>query len=278
MNLSLEDARHSAVASAKEILALGRRMAENGRLQKIEFVSTVGIAGKRSGALPETWIEEPREFHNTYERAKSDAEDMVRHAIKQEGLPITVHRPSMVIGDSRDGRVIHFQIFYFICEFLSGRRTLGLYPDFGDMCLDTIPAYQYSDAIVAASRDRTTVGKIFHACSGPEGALRLEALAVAVRAAFADYGLTLPRPKRIPQYCFALMAGLAARLAPPTQRKALATLPVYLDYLADQQCFSNTAFREWTAMRGQRLPGADDYLPQVLHYYLVHRYPRTPDR
>ena len=192
MNLSLEEARRSAVASAREILGFARKMADAGRLEKIEFVSTVGIAGKRVGSLPETWIDEPREFHNTYEQAKSEAEDLVRHAVEHEGLPITVHRPSMVIGDSRDGRVIHFQIFYFICEFLSGRRTLGLYPDFGDVRLDIIPADRVAGAIVAASGDNSTTGRIFHLCSGPD-APRLEALKTTVCRAFADHGLAIPR-------------------------------------------------------------------------------------
>ena len=54
----------------------------------------------------------------------------------QAGLPATIHRPSMVVGDSQTGKVIHFQVFYHLCEFLSGRRTLGIVPDTGDAALD----------------------------------------------------------------------------------------------------------------------------------------------
>lgn len=273
MNLSIEDARRSAVGSAQETVHFARRLAAAGRLRKFEYVSTVGVAGKRPGALPEIWMDEPRDFHNTYEQAKAEAEEIVRSAIVNEGLPVTMHRPSMVIGDSRDGRIIHFQIFYFICEFLSGRKTLGLYPDFGEVRLDVIPVDWVAEAIVAASRDPQTAGRIFHLCSGPELAPRLEDLKANVRTAFKAHGLSVPPGIRLPRRWFAALARLAARLAPASQRKALATLPIYLDYLADRQGFDNTEYTAWLASRGMNSPRAEDYLPGILGYYLNKRYP-----
>jgi len=273
MNLSIEDARRSAVGSAQATVDFARRLAAAGRLSKFDYVSTVGVAGKRPGALPEIWMDEPRAFHNTYEQAKAEAEEIVRRAIVDEGLPVTVHRPSMVIGDARDGRIIHFQIFYFICEFLSGRKTLGLYPDFGEVRLDVIPANWVAEAIVAASRDPQTAGRIFHLCSGPELAPRLEELKAAVRTAFTAHRMRVPPDIRLPRGVFAALARMAARLAPASQRKALSTLPIYLDYLADRQGFDNAAYTGWLASRGLRLPLAADYLPRVLGYYLDKRYP-----
>jgi thioester reductase-like protein len=273
MNLSIEDARRSAVGSAQATVEFARRLATAGRLQKFEYVSTVGVAGKRPGALPEIWMDESREFHNTYEQAKAEAEDVVRSAIVDEGLPVTVHRPSMVIGDSRDGRIIHFQIFYFICEFLSGRKTLGLFPDFGEVQLDVIPVDWVAEAIVASSRDPATAGRIFHLCSGPDRAPRLEALKATVRSAFKAHGLSVPLGIRLPRGGFAALARLAARLAPAAQRKALSTLPIYLDYLADRQGFDNTEYLKWLASRDKHLPQAAAYLPGVLGYYMDKRYP-----
>jgi len=275
MNLSIEDARRSAVGSAQETVNFARRLAAAGRLRKFEYVSTVGVAGKRPGALPEIWMDEPRAFHNTYEQAKAEAEEIVRSAIAREGLPVTVHRPSMVIGDSRDGRIIHFQIFYFICEFLSGRKTLGLYPDFGEVRLDVIPVDWVAEAIVASSLDPETAGEIFHLCSGPELAPRLEDLKATVRTAFKAHGLSVPPGIRLPRRGFAALARLAARLAPVSQRKALATLPIYLDYLADRQGFDNAKYTAWLARRGMSSPRPEDYLPGMLDYYLNKRYPSS---
>ena len=269
MNESLDDARHSALGSAQQILALGRACADAGSLKKIEFVSTVGVAGKRDGALPERWIDEPREFHNTYEQSKAEAEALIHDAIEKDGLPLTVHRPSMVIGDSRDGRIIHFQIFYFICEFLSGRRTGGLYPDFGETRLDVIPVDCVANAIVDASRNGATAGRIFHLCSGPDRAPRLHELKTVVREAFARHHAASTMNLTLPRSVFAWLPRLAAFLAPPSKRKALATLPIYLDYLADRQGFDNPYFLAWFQENGHQLPQWNAYLPRILEQYLA---------
>lgn len=273
MNLPLEEARHSALDSTRHTLALARTLAEAGRLAKVEFVSTLGVAGKRPGLFPEVWLDEPPAFHNTYEQAKYEAEVLVGKAIERERLPITVHRPSMVVGDNRTGRIIHFQIFYYLCEFLSGRRTLGLFPDFGGARLDVIPVNWVAEAIVASSRMTDTTGRIFHLCSGANLAPRLEAIKDWIRQAFRAHGLRMPPSTRLRRPWFAAMAGLAARLAPERRRKALSTLPIYLDYLADQQGFDNSRYLAWLAGRSLCLPDAQQYLPRVIEYYLRQRYP-----
>lgn len=273
MNLPLEAARRSAVDSAEQTLGLARGLAKAGRLVKVEFVSTLGVAGKRPGLLPEAWLDDPPAFHNTYEQAKYEAEGRVRAAIEQEGLPITVHRPGMVIGDDQDGRIIHFQIFYFLCEFLSGRKTLGLFPDFGAMRLDVIPVNWVAEAIAASSREPRTAGKIFHLCTGHDQAPRLEDIKDWARQAFREHGRRVPPGIRLPRPMFAALTRLATRLAPEGRRKALSTLPVYLDYLADQQGFANPGYRAWLAGRGLALPEARQYLPRVLKHYLSRKYP-----
>lgn len=272
MNEPLDKARRSAVGSATAILELARAAHARGRLAKLEFISTVGIAGKRQGLLPERWIDEARAFHNSYEQSKAEAEERVRAAVEQEGLPITVHRPSMVIGDSRSGRIIHFQIFYFICEFLSGRKTHGLYPDFGAVQLDVIPVDCVASAIVASSRDPGSGGRILHLCSGPQAAPALMALRHTVRDTFRAHGREVPRAVTLPRGVFALLPRIAALLAPADKRRALSTLPIYLDYLADQQGFDNARYRACLAARGESLPAWQDYLPTVLDAYLDARW------
>ena len=271
MNLELEQARRSAVGSAEQILSFARRIAENGNLAKVDFVSTVGVAGKSAGTLPEAWLDQLPAFHNTYEQAKAEAESLVRYAVEVERLPITVHRPSMVIGDSRDGRVIHFQIFYFICEFLSGRKTAGLFPNFGGILLDIIPSDTVAKAIVDASRDVETCGRVFHLCSGPKMAPRLEDVKRVVRQSFVNRRLAVPVAINLPIRWFGRLAAFITRMAPAKHRKALATLPVYLDYLADRQAFGNTEFSKWFAGRGHEFPQWRDYLPRVLDHYLAQR-------
>ncbi|KAI5912726.1 SDR family oxidoreductase [Thauera sp. 2A1] len=268
MNDPLEKARQSAVGSAQAILTLARRLAASGTLKKVEFVSTVGIAGKRQGILPEQWIDEPRTFHNTYEQSKAEAEALVRAAVEHEALPITVHRPSMVIGDSRDGRIIHYQIFYYICEILSGRKTFGLYPALGNVRLDVIPVDWVADAIVAASRETDTAGHILNLCSGPDKSPTLRDLRLLVRKDFRAHGKRPPVGLKIPRAWFAALPRLAALLAAPGRRTPLSTLPIYMDYLADSQGFCNARYLAQLRAHGLALPDPQFYLPAVIAHYL----------
>ncbi|MGH7340714.1 MAG: SDR family oxidoreductase, partial [Candidatus Rokuibacteriota bacterium] len=138
MNLAIDEARESAVGAARNLVDLARACRTTGRLEKVEVLSTVGVGGRRPDPLPERWITERREFHNTYEQAKAEAEDYLRSEL-EPGFPMTVHRPSMVVGDSRSGRIARFQIFYHLAEFLSGRRTFGVFPRLGGNRLDVVP-------------------------------------------------------------------------------------------------------------------------------------------
>jgi thioester reductase-like protein len=268
MNLALEQARRSAVEPVAAVLALARELP---RLQKTEFLSTVGVGGRRATPLPESFLDAPpAAFHNTYEAAKFEAEELVRAAISR-GLRATVHRPSMVIGDSHHGAVVHFQIFYFLCEFLSGRRTAGFYPNLGDATLDTISNDHLARAIVEASRDESTVGAVFNHCAGPQQALRLRALRTLVRQRFARAG-RLPRMlpcRELPVAAFMALMKAGAWLMPRDARRGLSTLPVYLDYLASRQVFENTRTGHWLREKGIATPDVAADVAAALDFYLA---------
>jgi len=125
-----------------------------------------------------------------------------------------------------------------------------------------------AEAIAAASADPQTAGRILHLCSGPREALRMDQLKPIVRAAYARRGVALHRDRVLPRRWYARLARLAAVFAPPRQRRALATLPIYLDYLADRQAFDDSGFRAWLAARGQTRPPPASYIGKVLDYYL----------
>ncbi len=197
MNLPLEDARRSAVGAARHLVELARACP---RLAKIEFVSTVGVGGYLP-VVPETWMTEPRTFHNTYEQAKAEAEDAIRGEVER-GLPLTVHRPSMVVGDSQTGKIIHFQIFYHLCEFLSGRRTFGLFPRLGAARLDIVPVDVVVRAIFWSSGQPELAGQVLHLCAGPEGAIRLTELRKRVRQLFPAHGFKVPLYISLPTRLF----------------------------------------------------------------------------
>ena len=268
MNLPLAEARRSALGAAENIVCLAQRGREHGVLQKVEFLSTVGVWGRRQGRLPEHIITEPRTFHNSYEEAKAEAEAYLQERIV-DGLPVTLHRPSMVVGDSRTGRVIRFQIFYHLVEFLTGRRTFGAFPRFGRTRLDVVPVDFVAGAVIWSSEQTSTTGRVLHLCSGPEGSIPIDELQRTVRATAEAQGARLPPIMGLPIGLFRGAASVIGALSPASTKRAIATLPVFLDYLAEEQSFENEKTLGVLRESGIELPPVPSYLPKVLTYYFT---------
>ncbi|MBD9357736.1 SDR family oxidoreductase [Methylomonas albis] len=264
MNLPLEIARQHALGAAKNIVELALACKQSGNLQKIEYVSTVGVGGKMPGILPETWITKPREFHNTYEQSKAEAEIYLRDQIEQHHLPITVHRPSMVVGDSKTGKIIHHQIFYHICEFLAGRRTYGLLPNLGNAKLDTIPVDYVASVIQWSSLQQDTAGEIFHLCSGPTQSIQLAELQTIVRHMFRSQGFKVPVVIHLPISLFNAVLNFVAPWFSDKLQRAVRAFPFFLDYLADENGFDNSLTNQTYSCHP---PSPLDYLATVLTEY-----------
>ena len=267
MNLPIKDARKSAVGAAEQVIKLAKLCVD---LKKVDFVSTVGVKGKSTEPLQETWITISREFHNTYEQAKAEAENLVRSAV-ESGLPITVHRPSMVVGDSVTGKILHYQVFYHVCEFLSGRRTSGIFPSLENGFIDTIPVDYVAKSIYWSSANQETIGRIFHLCSG-ENQMSLIYLQDEVVKEFSLYGMKLPHFKVYlsPRF-FRLFSSIFALISPPKIRRAIRTLPILIEYLASKQIFSNQESNVVLSAANINLPKAGCYLNRVLQSYLANK-------
>jgi nucleoside-diphosphate-sugar epimerase len=267
LNQTITEARKSAVDSAGHVLAFAETARQEGPFQKLEFVSTIGVAGRTQGLVAETFPFRATDFHNTYEQAKSEAETLVSAKI-EAGLPVTVHRPSMVIGDSQTGKIIHFQVFYYLAEFFSGRKTYGIVPDTGDVLLDIIPSDYVAQAIRATSALPETAGRVFHLCAGPRHAPRIGELTEQLRAIYNHHRLPLPHLTKLPFGLYQTLVPLAANIAPVKMRPMLRSLPFFLDYLADHQVFDNDQTNAFLSAQGICIPQAADYLDHIMGHYL----------
>ena len=276
LNMALDEARATAVTPTRSVLALARDCATQGQLRKVDLVSTVGVWGRTPGTMPERPLPEVTNFHNTYEAAKAEAERVIW--AEGQGLPITVHRPSMVVGDSRDGRVIHFQVFYHLCEFLSGGRTFGIMPTLGHTRLDTVPVDWVADAIAWASAHPQTAGQIFHLCSGPAHAIPITTLQQVVRDTWQRHGRSLPRLRTLDRRWLERLVPVIGALAGARTRRALRGLPPVLAYLAEDQGFSNSDSLRRLQDAGLPLPDVNQYLQPVLQHYLAHQAARAAAR
>lgn len=265
MNLPLEEARSAAVGSTQNILNFSKRCPN---FNKLEFVSTVGVAGRTIPQLEELYYSEKRSYHNTYEQSKAEAEMVLEKAMQE--IPVTLHRPSMVVGDSSSGKIIHFQIFYYLCEFLSGNKTFGFMPKLGNTTLDIVPSDYVAKAIVESSYNNGWAGKVLHLSSGTD-ALPLEALKKHVRKYWQKNGLILPKEIDLPLVAvkgglFLIKPFLTAKM-----KKMISTLPIFLDYLESRQTFSNHKTIMLLEEHGINLPKPEGYLEHLFEFYFNNK-------
>ena len=96
------------------------------KLQKVNHISTAYVVGKKGDfEWTEDMLDVGQTFHNTYEQSKYEAEVLV-HEYRKKGLNISIFRPSMVMGDSQEGKTNNFRLIYEPLHFLSK----GIYEKF----------------------------------------------------------------------------------------------------------------------------------------------------
>ena len=145
----------------------------------------------------------------------------------------------MIVGNSHDGSIPHFQIFYHLIEFIAGRRTWGMLPDLAHHHVDLVPADYVAQAIIWSSLNNVTTVRVLHLCSGPDHALPFRRLRATVLEQFRRHGVSVPTGRTLPMGWFNILR-VVTPFAPKRLRRALATLPIFLDYLSEDQPFTNT--------------------------------------
>ncbi len=87
-------------------------------------ISTAYVAGKRQGIVREDELNLGQEYHNSYEASKCQAEQNVQSWSHKTGLPVTIFRPSILVGDSRTGRIVNFDGLYNLMRFFDNVADL----------------------------------------------------------------------------------------------------------------------------------------------------------
>jgi len=80
--------------------------------------STAYISGTRQGRVFETEVDLGQTFNNPYESSKCQAELRIREWALNTELDAFVFRPSIVVGDSRKGRIVNFDGVYNFMRLL----------------------------------------------------------------------------------------------------------------------------------------------------------------
>lgn len=128
-------------------------------LKRYNYVSTCYVAGKRKGRILETDLEHNTGFRNHYEETKYLAEIEVEKL--KADLPVTIFRPSVVVGDSKTGETAKYDGIYYLIHYLRKAPKLLRLINVGnkDVRLNLVPVDFVVNGIAALSRDDAAIGK-----------------------------------------------------------------------------------------------------------------------
>ncbi len=137
-----------------------RFLARAPRLQRLHYVSTAYVSGTTTGVFRETDLDVGQRFKNFYEETKFLAEVEVARS----GLPATIYRPAIVVGDSRTGETGKFDGPYFTLSAMERVPSPGLFikVGWGRNPANLVPVDFIIDALAGLAEAAASGGKTYH--------------------------------------------------------------------------------------------------------------------
>jgi dephospho-CoA kinase len=251
-------ARRINVVGTRHVLDLA---ADASRVDRLLHWSTARVAGRRRGEVREEELTHTAGFHNHYEATKYDAERLARAAMGR--VPVTVVRPSTIVGDSVTGEIDRLDGPYYLMVLIatnSSRFALPL-PGQGNAPLHVVPIDYVITAARALLRDERAAGRTIHLVDpAPLPARQVFELVAQIA------GTEPPR---------AFAPGVVGRLllrAPGLARVARSQL-AFLDIFEQEVTYAARAARELLVPRGIVCPSLPTYLPALVEHVLASRRP-----
>lgn len=128
-------------------------------LIRYNYVSTCYVAGKRQGVIREDELVHDAGFRNFYEESKYLAECEVEKL--KSSLPVTIFRPSVVVGDSKTGETTKYDGIYYLIQYLRKAPGLLRLVNVGNenVRLNLVPIDHVVNGMAALAFDHDALGK-----------------------------------------------------------------------------------------------------------------------
>jgi thioester reductase-like protein len=200
-------------------------------LRRLHYFSTCYVSGRYAGPFAEDDLEVGAPFNNHYEETKHEAEAETRRRMTA-GLPVTIYRPSIVVGDSQTGETQKFDGPYFIMQWLMRQPHYAIMPLAGDPTMtrvNVVPRDFISKAVAHLSALPQSEGRTYH-LADPHPLTVAEMSAVLARATDRSL-LMLPVPTRLAKLGIRYVPGAYTLLRIPAEAVDYFNHPTH--YLTD---------------------------------------------
>jgi thioester reductase-like protein len=232
-------------------------------LARHHYVSTCYVSGRYCGPFHESDLDVGQSFNNFYEETKFLAEVEVAEA-RAGGLPTTVYRPAIVVGDSGTGDTQKFDGPYFLLQWLVRQpRGWALVPVVGDPTMvrfNMVPSDFVIDAIEHLSGLEASARRTYQ-LADPRP-LTVDGLLTEMLRAVDRRGIRVPLPRRLTTWSLAHIPPLERFVGIPASAVEYFVHPTHYDTAQADRDLAGS---------GVACPPVADYLPTLVRFMTEHR-------
>jgi len=223
-------------------------------LRQFHHVSTCYVAGKREGAILETELRHDAGYRNYYEESKYLAELEVESA--KSDLPVTIHRPAVVCGDSKTGETGKYDGVYYLINYLLRWPSVLSTINIGNhkVSLNLVPVDFVVDAMAALAFDERAIGKTLQLAD--PAPLTTNQLFNAIAKSIDGHKSKITAPAKLVRFFLML---------PPSPR--ITGLPHHaVPYFFVKQLYDTTQSQQMLASHNIHCPPFETYVDQIVDF------------
>ena len=242
------------VDGTREVL---RFLAQAPSLERLHYVSTCYVSGRAPGTFLETDLDVGQSFRNHYEETKFLAEVEVAGS----GLPQTIYRPGIVVGDSRTGETGKFDGPYFTLAAMERVPSPGLFLRIGSgrSPVNIVPVDYVVEGLARLASVPHSLGQTYQLIDPAPPTVyetgRLMARALGKSFAYAPVPLAVAK----------------AAFAPRAVQRFFGMPAQTLDYFDSQCRYDTTNARRDLEPMGVRCPALPEYIDKLVAFYRLKR-------
>ncbi len=228
------------------------------RLRHYHYVSTCYVAGRRTGVILETELRHEAGFRNYYEETKYLAEVEVEQL--KSRLPLTIHRPAVVCGDSRNGETAKYDGIYYLIQYLRMQPRLLSMLNIGNrrVRLNLVPVDFVVEAMARLTRDERALGATLQ-LADPRPLTSGELFDTIAEA-------VAHRPSRLTLPAALVKTSLALPFSPRLTGMPRAAVP----YFFLSQTYDTTRARQLLESHGVSCPPFPSYVDALVRFVEQH--------
>lgn len=224
------------------------------RLRHFHHVSTCYVAGKREGVILETELRHDAGYRNFYEESKYLAELEV-DSVKDE-LPVTIHRPAVVCGDSKTGETGKYDGVYYLIHYLLRWPSVLSLINIGnrEVSLNLVPVDFVVDSMAALAFDERAIGKTLQLAD--PAPLTTNQLFNAITKSIDGHRSRITAPPKWVRFFLML---------PPSPK--ITGLPHHaVPYFFVKQLYDSSQAQQLLAPHGIRCPPFESYVDRIVDF------------